>query len=212
MKRLVLIGSKDLAHQIRQYAEETGDYHVIGYLDDFEEVGVRIDGLPILGGLKDAECIYKQGLFDYLFIAAGYNNFKFRETAFEMFKGKVPFATIIMKNVQIGDNVKIGDGVYIGPDSIIGSNTTIEDNVFIHQDTHIAHDNVIRKHTYISGRLDTAGFCQIGSRNFIGIRVLFSEHISTCDDVWIGLGCIVTKSIKENGKYMSPCTKLYKIE
>ena len=39
-----------------------------------------------------------------------------------------------------------------------------------------------------------------------------ADHIKLTNDVWIGLGCIVTKDIKEPGKYMSPSAKLYKIE
>lgn len=212
MKRLALIGSKEFAQQIRSYAENTGDYFVVGYFDDFENVGTLKEGLPILGGIEDIESVYKDDIFDCIFFASGYNNFGFRESVFVKLKGKVPFANIIMKGAYIHPTASIGEGVFIGVGSTIDSGSVVEDNVFIHGYTYIAHDNRIGAHTYISGRCNTAGFCSIGKRNFIGICVCMSDNVSVCDDVWIGLACVVAKNIKQPGKYMSPAAKLYKIE
>lgn len=212
MKRLALIGSKDFAHQIRSYAERTGEYEVVGYFDDYIPKGKIIEGLPVLGKIENIISLHNENLFDYLFLAAGYNNFQFREKTFTALKGKVPFANIIMSNAQLHENVKIGEGVFIGNGTVIGSNSIVEDNVFIHGSSVIGHDNHIGSHTYISGRFNSAGFVTIGCCCFFGICVLVSDHISVCNDTWIGLGCIVAKDIKTSGKYMSPSAKLYKIE
>lgn len=212
MKKLALIGSKDFAVQIRGFAEDTLNYIVVGYIDDFEEVGTMIHGLPVLGSRTDALVLYSQGVFDCLFLAAGYNNFKFREEAFSELKGKIPFANIISKSAHVATDCVLGEGIYIGVNSTIDDRTIIGDNVFIHGGTSIGHDNVINSHTYLSGRIDTCGFCTIGKRCFIGIRVLVADHISICDDSWIGIGCIVAKNIVNPGKYMTSAAKLYQIE
>ncbi len=212
MKRLALIGSKEFAEQISELIAMTGQYSIVGYFDDFEEKGTLVRGLPILGKIAEVEFCYSKDLFDCLFFASGYNNFIFRDNTFSTLKGKIPFANIIMPDVEIGKNVRLGEGVFIGNHSIIGNNTIIEDNVFIHGSTNIGHDNRIGRSTYISGRFDTAGFCKIGCRNFMGIKVMVSDHVSTSDDIWIGLGCIVAKDLKQPGKYMSSAAKLYKID
>lgn len=212
MKRLALIGSKDFAMQIRRFAETTKEYRVVGYFDDFEIEGKMINGIPILGKISDIENVYEEKAFDCLFFAAGYNNFQFRERAFMQFKGKVPFATIIMPSARISADVKIGEGVFIGDGCVIDPNTIIEDNVFIHGSSSIGHDNRIGSHTYISGRFDTAGFCTIGKRCFMGIRTCIADHVAICDDVWVGLACVVVKDIKEPGKYMTAAARLYQIE
>lgn len=212
MKRLALIGSKDFAIQIRSFAERTGEFEVVGYFDDFAQKGTMVNNLPILGKIEDVIPLYKTNVFDCLFFAAGYNNFQFREKTFSALKGKVPFANIIMPNAKLLRNVQLGEGVFIGGGTVIDPNTIIEDNVFIHGGSGVGHDNHIGAHTYISGRFNSAGFVNIGKRNFYGICVLVSDHVSVCDDAWIGLGCIVAKDIKNPGKYMSPSAKLYKIE
>lgn len=212
MKRLALIGSREFAQQVRQFALDAGGFEVVGYFDDFEPKGTVVNGLPILGQMNDIEDEFSKNSFDQLFFAAGYNNFRFREDTFARFKGKIPFANIIMPSVVLCPGVQLGEGIFIGDATCIGPNSKIEDNVFVHGLSYISHDNVIGAHSYIAGRCDTAGMVQIGRRNFIGIRVTVSDHVTLCDDVWIGLACVVGKSIKEPGKYMSPAAKLYKIE
>ena len=113
MKKLALIGSKDFAHQIRSFANQTGEYEVVGYFDDFSSKGTIIEGLPILGKIEDIIPTYEKNVFDYLFFAAGYNNFQFREETFSSLKGKVPFANIIMPNAKLSNNVRLGEGVLI---------------------------------------------------------------------------------------------------
>ena len=212
MSRIALIGSREFAQQIRSAVNEIGSDSVVGYFDDYAVPGTVVEGLSILGTTKDIEEVYNSHIFDSLFIAVGYSSFQFRERIFENYHGKIPFANIISPTAEISPSAFVGEGVYIGPNSSVGDQTVIKNNVFIHGSSNIGHDNVVGDHTYISGRFDSAGFVQIGARNFIGIRVMFSDHVSVCDDVWIGLGCIVAKEIKEPGKYMSPAAKIYKIE
>lgn len=212
MKRLALIGPKEFADQIQCFAEKTGEYEIIGYFDDYEPKGKIIRSLPILGKIDEIEEIYKTGAFDYIFLAAGYNNFKFREDVFDGLYGKVPFANIIMPSAKISPDVKLGEGVFVGGGTIIGKGCEIGNNVFIHGSSTIGHENVVGSHTYFSGRFNSAGFATIGKRCFFGICTCVSDHITICDDVWIGLACVVAKNIKEPGKYMSPAAKLYKIE
>ena len=212
MKKLALIGTKEFSDQIIHFADRTGEFEFVGYFDDLVEKGTIINGKPVLGKVEEAIDIYEQGVFDYIFEGIGYTRFDLREYYYNMLKGKVPFANIIMPSVTIGDNVELGEGIFIGEESYIGDNTIIGDNVFIHGSSNVGQDNNIGAHTYISGRFNSAGLCTIGKRNFIGICVIISDHIELVDNVWMGLGCIVAKNVKQPGKYMSPSAKLYKIE
>ena len=208
MKRLALIGSKDFAEQIQDFAEETGEYKVIGYFDDFEESGTFIRGLPILGPISNAISQYKKHTFDSVFFAAGYNNFEFREKVFSQLSNIIPFANIIMKSAEIHKHAKLGQGVFVGERSIIGKDAVIGDNVFIHGSSVIAHNSKVGDHTYFSGRDYVAGFTEIGKRVFIGLGVTVSDHIYIADDIWVGIGCIVAQDLKTVAKYISTSTRL----
>lgn len=212
MKRLAIIGTKEFAEQIADFAIQTGEFEVVGYYDNIEPKGNIVNGRPVLGKVEDAVVDYQQHAFDEIFIGVGYTRFDLRESFYMQLKGKVPFANIIMPTVKMGKDVVMGEGVFVGGSSSIGDSSVIENNVFIHGGSDVGHNNKICAHTYISGRFNSAGFVTIGKRNFIGICVIIADHIELTDDVWIGLGCIVAKNIKEPGKYMSPAAKIYKIE
>ena len=89
-KRLALIGSKEFAQQIRGFAEDSGEFNVVGYFDDFEKKGAIVEGLPILGCRIDVVESFKNNEFDEIFLAAGYNNFQFREKVFVELNDKIP--------------------------------------------------------------------------------------------------------------------------
>ena len=211
MKKVALIGSGEFAQQIRSIFNGFEDYQIVGYFDDTKEINSIVNGLPILGTVDDVELLYKNKVFELLFVAAGYSNFEFRERVYEKYANKIGFATIVEPSAYIGFNVRIGEGVYIGRNCYIASNSKVGNNVFMHAGTTIGHDNMIGDHTYISGRFDTCGRVIIGKRCFIGVRCLISDHVTVSDDVWIGIGSMVLKDILQPGKYMT-VSRLMKLE
>lgn len=211
-KRLALIGSKEFAQQIRGFAEDSGEFNVVGYFDDFEKKGAIVEGLPILGGRIDVVEAFKNNEFDEIFLAAGYNNFQFREKVFVELNDKIPFANIIMPGVHLHSSVKLGRGIYIGERTFVGKNVVIGDNNFIHERTSIAHDCIIGKHNYFSGLDSLAGHVTMGDRIFVGLNVCVADNISITDDVWIGIGATVAQDLKEPLKYMSMSTRLVPVK
>lgn len=211
MKRLALIGTKEFSEQIQGFAEATGQFVVVGYFDDFEKKGTIIRSLPVLGNINEIENAFRKGLFDCVFLAAGYNNFTFRENTFNNLSPIIPFANIISPSATIGKNVQLGQGVFVGDNTYIDDRSIIEDNVFIHVGSTLGHNNIIGAHTYISGRFDTCGDVKVGKRCFVGVRSLVADHITICDDCWIGIGSIVLKDITQPGKYLQT-SRLIRIE
>ena len=158
MKRLALIGTKDFSQQIIGYAERTSDYQIVGYLDDLEEEGTIISGLPVLGGVESAVALYQKGAFDCVFIAIGYSRFDIKEEYYTTLKGKIPFANIIAPTAIISPKAKIGEGVLINDYTTIDTGTVVEDDVVILGQTLLTHDCHIGKHTYLAGNNSIDGF------------------------------------------------------
>ena len=211
MKKLAIIGTRSFSHTIAHYATETNEFEFVGYFDDIEPQGTIINGYPVLGKVDEAENAYKKGVFDEIFIGVGYTRFDLREQYFNSLKGKIPFANIIMPDAKIDSTVKLGEGVFVGSGTTIYMDTVIEDNVFLRGSNYIGHDNVIKSHTYVSGRLNTAGHCIVGERCFLGVCACVKDHTEICDDVWVGIGSLVLKDITVPGKYM-PIAKLVKVD
>ena len=150
MKRLAIIGTKEFAEQITDFAIQTGDFEVVGYYDNIEPKGNIINGRPVLGTVEDAIVGYQEKVFDVIFIGVGYTRFDLREHFYAQLKGKVPFANIIMPSAEVSPTAIIGEGVYIGPHTTIAANTIIDNNVFVHGHCLLGHDSHIHSHSYFS--------------------------------------------------------------
>lgn len=212
MKRLTLIGTKEFSEQIISFANRTGEYEFVGFFDDLVEKGTIINGKPVLGKVEEAIKLYKQGVFDCIFEGIGYTRFDLREFYYNILKGKVPFANIIDPTAELGRDVKLGEGIYVGRNAIIDDETIIEDNVFIHRNNMVGHNSIVHKHSYLSGLDHMAGFCEIGSRSFIGLSVCVADHVKISDDVWVGIGCVVAKNLKKPGKYLTDSMILTRLD
>lgn len=212
MKKLAIIGTKEFAEQITDFAIQTGQFEVVGYYDNVEPKGNIVNGRPVYGTVVDAVEGFKKQIFDEIFIAVGYTRFDLREQFYEQLKGKVPFANIIMPTSEVSPTAKLGEGIYVGPHTTIATNTVVDNNVFVHGHCLLGHDCHIHSHSYFSGRDYMAGFCDIGERVFVGLSVCVADHINITNDVWVGIGSIVAKDLTQPGKYMSAATRLVRVE
>lgn len=212
MKKLAIIGTKEFAEQITNFAIQTGHFEVVGYYDNIEPKGNIVNGRKVLGTIEDAIVDYREKVFDEIFIGVGYTRFDLRALFYEQLSGEVPFANIIMPSAEVSPSAKLGEGVYVGPHTTIAANTIVENNVFVHGHCLLGHDCHIHSHSYFSGRDYMAGFCDVGERVFVGLSVCVADHISITDDVWVGIGSIVAKDLTQSGKYMSASTRLVRVE
>ncbi len=212
MKKIAFLGSGDLAIDLCERVQLWNQYDVAGFIDGNYAKGSIIKGFPVLGNDDDVIDLYKAGFFDCIYIALGYLKFQIRENLYNRFKGIVPFANIISPSAYIHPTASLGEGVQISDGVYVGQHAVIEDNVLITLHSIVNHGGLVKKHTYFSTRVTTAGNVVIGERCFIGVGVTISDGICVCDDVWLSPGSIVVANIKNPGQYMSAASRLIQVK
>jgi UDP-3-O-[3-hydroxymyristoyl] glucosamine N-acyltransferase len=103
--------------------------------------------------------------------------------------------------VVIGDHVEIGANTTVDRGAL--DDTVIGDGVKIDNLVHIAHNVVIGAHTAIAGCVGIAGSARIGSHCAIGGGAGILGHLEIADHVTIHAMTLVTRSIREPGRYAS---------
>lgn len=203
MKRLAIIGSGELGQQVRHYAELDNNYLVVGFFDDYIEVGVLIAGLPILGKVEEVVRLYKENLFDCIFIAIGYKHLLFKKQLFTRLRGYVPFATIVANPAYIDSTATIGDGVILYPGCILDKNVQIEDNAILNLGVIISHDSRISHSTFCAPRVTVAGFSSIGECCFLGACSTIVDNVKIANNTVIGASALVLSDIDtESGTHI----------
>lgn len=203
MKKLVIIGAGDLGQQITHFVTTDHQFEVVGYVDDWQEKGRKVNGIPVLGSIDELLSIYETGYFDEILIGVGYKHFNFRKRLFERFEKDIPFATFVHSSCYVDPTAEIGKGVVIYPRCIIDKNAHIKDNVFVNWGTGIGHDAILEPHSFIAAMVLIAGLAYVGEMCMIGNGTVMIDHIHIADSTTVGGGAVVVKNIDvPNGIYV----------
>jgi len=103
--------------------------------------------------------------------------------------------------VRIGNNVEIGAGTTIDRGAL--NDTTIGDGVKLDNQVQVGHGTTIGPNTAISGCTAIAGSTKIGAYCLIGGAVGIVDNIEIVDEVEITAMSLVSKSIRQKGRYSS---------
>ena len=202
MKRLAIIGSGDLGELIAYHAINDRHYEVIGFFDDYEELGSEKHGLPILGGTNTIQSAFEQKRYDCLMIGVGYKHMQFRKSLFDTFFSIIPFGSIVHSSDYVDSSVKIGEGVFILPGCVLDKNVELKDNVLLNTSVSIAHDSIIESHCFLSPRVAIAGFSTIEECCVLGINSTIIDNVTIAANTQIGGGAVVIKNITIPGLYV----------
>jgi sugar O-acyltransferase (sialic acid O-acetyltransferase NeuD family) len=202
MKRLAIIGSGDLGQLIAHHAIHDNHYSVIGFFDDFEEIGTIKIGIPVIGKTKEIVDFYKNDMFDCLMIGIGYKHMPFRKSFYESLNGIIPFGNIIHSSAYIDSSSILGNGIFILPNCTIDKHVKIGDNVLLNTASVIAHDSEIKRHTFVAPAVNIAGKVEINECCVVGIGSIIIDNIKIESNIQIGGGAVVIKTLTQSGLYV----------
>ena len=149
--------------------------------------GTRIlSGAKIKGNVKIGEnCIIRENC-----VIGGYG-FGFDKD----YEGK-NFRLPHLGGVLIGNNVEIGAITTVCSGTI--NPTIIEDYAKVDDHVHIAHNVVIGENSIVTACAEISGSCIIGKNSWIAPNTSIINGIKLGENVTIGMGSVVTKSVEDN--------------
>lgn len=199
MDKIILIGGGGNSKKIIDILIENG-YYIQGILDDkynniieyYRNIKI-IDKISNINNYKNCKFVVTIG------------DMNFRKSFFSKYSN-LNYINVINKKsyisptVCLGKGIIIHHGVNIGPDVIIGD--------FSHIDTNgnIEHDTIMGSNCLICPGVIICGHSTIKNNVFVGagtvvINSTNSKKIIIDDDVIVGAGSIITKSITKNMLY-----------
>ena len=164
-------------------AAESAGYSILGVLDMPEEVGKKILSTKVIGTDDDIPAYVDQAEF---VITVGFiKNPATRIKLYNKVKeagGKL--ATIIASTAYVSKYAEIGEGTVVLHQAFVNAGAKVGKNVILNT-----------AGTMVNGE------CKVGERCFIGSQSVLANCISVGDDIIVGAGSLVRKSIKEKGIY-----------
>lgn len=198
-KNLILIGGGGHCKSVIDVAESAG-YNIIGILDIPENIGKSVLDYKVIG--TDDDILQFADKAEFIITVGFIKSPAIRMRIFDKVKeagGKL--ATIIASTAHVSRYASLGEGTVVMHQTVVNAGARIGENCIINTFCNIEHDALIGDQCHISTGAMVNGDCKVGKLCFIGSQSVLANGISICDDVIVGAGSLVRKSILKPGIY-----------
>ena len=218
MKKLVILGGSGIGRIAAQIASETGEYEILGFLNDVEPVGTAIgkyNPTPVIGKTSD---LPKYMAMEDLFFFIAYVGLGNEKATFQKILGlnipKDRLAAIIHHSAVIPwQKCCIGNGVLFGPYSVLSPDVTIGDNCILLAHTFVGHDSTLDQFAHVATNGVVGANVHVGKAVHVGSNSVIREKIKIGDYSLIGCGAVVIKDVEEQTIVAgNPAKTLRKVE
>ncbi len=203
-KKVIIIGGEGnggvivscIEDNARRFHDE--EYEVVGWLNDYIEIGKNINGYPVLGKTEDAKRYFDKDDVFFMWAVHVIGRGPMRERLFHSLKIPIEkFATIVHRSAFVAPNTTLEPGsfvmanTYIGPACHIGQCTLIMANCVVGHNDNIGPFNHISAGAIVSSYITTGKFVDI----CLGTKVI--EKLTLGDYSVAGAAALVLKNIPE---------------
>lgn len=202
-KKVLIIGGLGNGSVIAaaiQDANKSGfdEWKFYGYLNDREQIGSLIDGMPVMGNLGDSIKFVNEG---YYFI-----NTIFRidgqQERIELFERlHIPndrLATFVHPSAYVAPNVVLRPGTIIMPNASLSPGTIFGKGVLVMVNAIIGHNNSIGDNCHFAAQCCVGAYLKIDDGVHIGLNASIKENLTIGKNATVGMGAVLTKDVGEN--------------
>jgi sugar O-acyltransferase (sialic acid O-acetyltransferase NeuD family) len=199
MKNIAIIGAGGFGREVKTIIDSinkiTPTYKFIGFYDDGYEMGEKVNGHLVLGGVEDINSINDNCS---IVIAIGEPQLKF--AIFNKIKNsKIDYPNIIHPNVLMSDDfVEIGIGNIIGAGCIITCNIVIKHFVILNLMCTVGHDTTLLSYSSFMPSVNISGEVLIQERVYVGTGCKIINQLEIGQNTIVGAGAVVSKSLPAN--------------
>lgn len=207
MKNICIVGTGGFAREILFLIDELGLYeNVKAFIEPDEIFEAKFKDAVIMGkkvlpfsDMKPSE--------DQVTIAIA--DPALRELTTTQLPQSTEYISLVHPTAQVSRWAEIGRGAIITAGCIVTTNITIGEHTHLNLLTTIGHDCEINDYFTTAPSTNISGNCNFGARVYFGTGAATRQGVKICNDVVIGMGSMVVKSINEPGTYIGiPAKKL----
>ena len=210
-KKLVIVGTGELAEIAYEYFTHDSDFQVVGFSVHKEFLSSsEMNGLPVVALENIEEKFPRSECFAFVAVPASKLN-RIRTALYNEVKSKgYRLATYISSKAFVWHNARVGENCFIFEDNTIQPFVTIGNNVILWSGNHIGHRTVIEDNCFIASHAVISGYCTIESGSFVGVNSTFNDKTSLAKNSIVASGAVVTKKLlTEESVYVGNPAKIF---
>lgn len=175
-EKLLLVGAGGFG---RMVAEQAMLHYDCAFVDDGQDVGTEICGIPVIGGIADLPVLRK----DYGLLVVGIGNNQFRAQVYEKAKAVgYTFPNIIASSAYISPYAKIGCGCVILQNACIQNDSVVGDGVLLNAGTEVHCGGTVDDYVLLYTNSTVRTGAKVGRCARIGGNVTICNNAIVPDD------------------------------
>ena len=196
MSELILIGASGLAREVLAMVRSSGQYDVVGILDDDKETaGTSLDGAPVLGSTDQASN-YIHAFFLICLMAS-----KERESVVarlaSMGISESRYATAVDPTVQYPEGCRVGRGSILLRNVTLTAAVTLGSHVVAMPSVTFSYDDDISDFATFAAGVSLGGDVRVGRGAYFGLNSSVQDRTSVGDYATIGIGAAVLSNVPD---------------
>ncbi|MCY1272911.1 UDP-N-acetylbacillosamine N-acetyltransferase [compost metagenome] len=200
--KLLILGFGGHARSVADIALACG-YRQLIFVDQNAREGETFAGFPVLKSVTESLPSGWAG-----FPASG-NGRNRRSQCDEIRRMGLALATLVSPAATLGPECTICEGSFIGHHVHIGPGARIGTACIVNTAAVVEHECTVGDFSHVSVNSTMAGRSSIGSYCMLGAGAILIDGIRVSDDVVIGAGGVVHRSISQPGTYVGvPAVRL----
>ncbi len=198
MKDIAIFGAGGFGREVKTIIDAINDieptYKIIGFFDDNIDKGEILNGIEVLGGIKELNQYHKPLA---LAIGIGIPVIKTKVIS-KINNSQITYPTLIHPNAIISqDDVRIDEGSIICAGNIITCNIAIGRFVTLNLMCTVGHDTIIGDFASFMPSVNISGEVKIHPLVYIGTGAKIINQIEIGESTTVGAGAIVAKSLPQ---------------
>ncbi|MEM9192340.1 MAG: acetyltransferase [Myxococcota bacterium] len=194
MERLLIYGAGGLGKETLEAAHASGDYEVVGFIDDNpKRRGERFAGLPILGGRAVLE---QEASARVVFCLGSPTNRTVRQRVVdELGLDLGRLGTVIHPSATIAAATTVGPGTILLSQVVSTADATIGAHVVAMPQVVFTHDCIVEDFVTFGAGARLGGGTRIGTSAYIGSGASIREGTSIGEASLVGMAAAVVRDI-----------------
>ena len=196
MSELILIAASGLAREVLAMVRSSGQYDVVGLLDDDREMaGVTVDGAPVLGTIDEA------AKYTHAFVLVCIGSGRAREAVVDrltaMGLNEARYATAIDPSVQYPEGCRIGRGSILLRNVTLTAAVTLGSHVVAMPSVTFTHDDDVADFATFAAGVSLGGGVRVGRAAYLGMNSSVRERASVGAYATVGMGAAVLSNVPD---------------
>ncbi|WP_223993155.1 acetyltransferase [Arthrobacter sp. NicSoilB11] len=196
MSELILIGASGLAREVLAMVRGSGQYDVVGLLDDDREMaGVTVDGAPVLGSIDDA--VNYMHAFLLVCIASSREREAVVSHLGTLGIGESRYASAVDPSVQYPAGCRVGRGSILLRNVTLTAAVSLGTHVVAMPSVTFSYDDDVSDFATFAAGVSLGGGARIGKGAYLGLNSSVRERTSVGDYATIGMGAAVLSNVPD---------------